>query len=123
MGARRLAPWRTPSETLLAIDRLKELQPDWDSYGAGEIALSAREQAKRFITLVGTTLGAAYARPIVGPTVDGGVALIWRQGAGQPKVEAFFSPEANRYVVIHGRGIVDRGSIEGLEFIRRYVTL
>ena len=112
-----------PSETLVAIDKLKELEPDWDSYGAGEIALSAREEAKRFIALVEQTLGAAYANPLVGPTADGGVALIWRQRAGQPKVEAFFSPEGNRYVVIHGPKIVDQGPIKGPEFVKQHVAL
>ena len=112
-----------PSETLVAIDKLKELEPDWDSYGAGAIALSAREQAKRFITLVEHTLGAAYAKPLVGPTAEGGVALIWRQETGQPKVEAFFSPEGNRYVVIHRGKIVDQGPIKDPEFVRQYVTL
>ena len=57
----------TSSEALLAIDKLKDLQPDWDSYGAGEIALSAREQAKRFIARVEQAFGGAYANPLARP--------------------------------------------------------
>ena len=111
------------SETLLAIDKLKELPPDWDSYGAGEIAMSAREEAKRFITLVERTFGTAYANPLVGPTADGGVVLIWRQRPGLPEVEAFFSPEGNhRYVVLHEQSVVAQGPIKDPEFVRQYVT-
>lgn len=113
----------TTSATLLAIDKLKELQPDWDSYGAGEIALSAREQAKRFIALVEQALGPAYANPLVGPTADGGVVLIWRQQPSLPEVSAFFSPEGNhRYVVLHERSLVAQGPIGDPEFVRQYVT-
>jgi hypothetical protein len=110
------------SEAFNAIDRLKELQPDWDSYGACEITLSAREQAKRFIALVERALGARYANPLVGPTADGGVVLIWRQRPG-PEVEAFFAPDGSRrYVVLDGGRLVGRGPIEDPEFLRQYVT-
>jgi hypothetical protein len=111
-------------ETALAIDKLKELRPDWDSYGAGEIMLSAREQAKRFIEHVERTLGAQFADPIVGPTADGGVVLIWRHKPGLPKVEAFFSPVGDqRYVVLRERTVLAQGPIKDSEFIRQHVTL
>src|SRR5712692_8091660 len=96
------------SDTMAAIDNLKDLQPGWDSYGAGPIGLWVREQAKNFLRSVADSIGAGWAHPAVGPTAEGGLALIWR-GAGQRKVEIFFSPEGNRFVVLQDRKLMDKG--------------
>jgi len=105
-----------------AIDKLKELQPDWDSYGAGAPNLMALEQAKNFVYDIARSLGPEYVSPIVGPTSDGGVALIWRK-RGQPKIEAFFSPEqGNRFVVLRDRKLLDKGTISNPKFLRQYIV-
>ncbi len=104
-----------------AIDKLKELQPGWDSYGAETIGPSERENAKGFVTRVLRTLGPDYLHMKVGPTADGGVALIWR-GRDALKVEAFFSPAGNRYLVFSRKGLVDRGPLTGTEFLKQYLA-
>jgi hypothetical protein len=111
------------SETSTAIDKLKDLPPDWDSYGGGEIMVAAREHAKRFVEDVVHSLGAQFAHPMVGPTVDGGVVLIWRQKAGLPKAEAFFSPVGvGRYVVLVGRTVLEQGPIKDAGFLKRHIA-
>jgi hypothetical protein len=123
-GAKEMSGAFSVSETSDAIDRLKDLRQDWDSYGAGEIMVSARERAKRFVEDVAQSLGPRFTRPTVGPTADGGVVLIWRQKAGLPKAEAFFSPTgAGRYVVVVGRTVLEQGPIKDAEFLKRHITL
>jgi len=106
-----------------AIDKLKGLQqPGWDSHDADPIQVAALEQAKGFIRLVERKVGPEYASPVVGPTADGGVALIWRK-PGHTKVEAFFSPEGSRYVVIRDRKLIARGPVKDSDFVRQFVKL
>jgi hypothetical protein len=110
------------AEAVTAIDKLKELQPNWDSYGAGAPDLHAREQAKGFVYAVAEKLGPEYAHPRVGPTADGGVALIWRR-PGHPKVEVFFAPDGPRFAVMHARKLLDKGPVTSLTFLKQYLAL
>ena len=82
-----------------AIDRLKTLQTGWDSYDADPPDPFALTYAKEFLTEIMQALGSSFANPIVGPTAESGVALVWRK-KGQGEVDAFFSPAGGRYVVI-----------------------
>jgi hypothetical protein len=100
------------NETAAKIDELKELAPDWDSYGADAPRLSAREDAKRLVYDLARTLGRQFVPPVVGPTPDGGVVLIWRR-AGRPKLEVFISPyEPPHYAVLQDRRLVDKGPLK-----------
>jgi hypothetical protein len=110
------------SEAVTAIDKLKELQPDWDSYGAGAPHLSPRERAKGFVYAVVRELGPEYARPRVGPTPDGGVVLIWRK-QGRRKVEVFFSPEGNRFAVMQDRKLLANGPLTSPTPIKQYLAV
>ncbi len=105
------------------IDELKELQPNWDSYGAPVIDLAAREDAKGFLHSVEKTIGPEHADPFVGPTPEGGVVLIWRT-SDQRKVEVFFSSEGARFVVLQHRKLLAKGRItpdSASAFIKQYV--
>lgn len=98
-------------KALAAIDDLKELSSGWDSYEADPVALAARESAKRFLRRIAEILGAEYANPVVGPTPEGGVALLWRR-PGAPKIEVSFSPTGSiRYVVPHHGKLLERGPV------------
>ena len=116
------------SEEMAAIDRLKELQPGWDSYGADQIATSSIEEAKRIVREVQRALGPNYARPIVGPTPDSGVALIWRK-KGEGEVDVLVSPTSCQSVVLsRTRDFVEKGPITDYEafareVIKRHVSL
>jgi hypothetical protein len=100
------------SETAVEIGRLKSLDQDWDSYGAERIDDSAVADAMRFLLHVDVLWGAAkFVRPLVGPTPDGGVALIWGE-RGHGEVETRFSPRGNRYVVVRDRKVVAQGPVD-----------
>ncbi len=86
-------------EAFAAIDRLKTLQMGWDSYDADPPDPFALKYAKEFLIEIRQALGPNFANPIVGPTAESGVALVWRK-KGQGEVDAFFSPAGGRYVVI-----------------------
>jgi hypothetical protein len=72
-------------------------------------------------------LGTNYARPIVSPTAEGGVLLMWRD-RGQPKVEAFISSSAARYLVLEKTDLIESAAINSYalfasNILRRYLTL
>jgi hypothetical protein len=94
-----------------ALDELRDLKPGWDSYDAEPIRAEIVEQAKFCLHEVERFLGSEYAAPIIEPTADGGVALIWRK-PGRGEVTAVFAPSAAKYVVIgDDRQFVGKGPI------------
>ena len=115
------------SEAMNAIDSLQDLTPGWDSCDAEAPAQRTQVQAKSFLSYVERMLGPAYASPIVSPTPDGGVALLWRR-PNQPKVQVLFSPSGARYLVYAGRDVLQRGVVNhydvlAFEVIKRHVSL
>lgn len=105
-----------------AIAELKSLPADWDSHGAEPIDHSAVGDAMSFLYAVQRLMGAAYEEPIVGPTPDHGVGLVWpNRRLGE--VEVRFSPRGNRYVVVQNGKLVERGPISGdfKLFIQQYI--
>jgi hypothetical protein len=110
------------AEAVTAIDKLKDLQPSWDSYGASAPDLHAREQAKSFVYVVAEKLGPEYAHPRVGPMADGGVALIWRK-PGHPKVEVFFAHDGPRFAVMYERKLLAKGPLTSPTIIKQYLAL
>lgn len=105
-----------------AIDRLGSLTEDWDSYGAPPIPPAAREWAKVCLTQIQRHLGLSYWNPLVGPTPEGGVALIWR-AKGQ-EVDVLCSPPKARYVVLTNNLVTERGEVDdfgtfALEVLKR----
>ena len=84
---------------MTAIDRLADLAEGWDSYEAPRIDEVARKVAKDCLHQVQRLLGAHYANPEVGPTPDGGVALIWRKDRGS-EIDLLCSPNGARYLVL-----------------------
>ena len=80
--------------------RLRQLQPDWDSYGAPSIDAAVLRRVKAFLTDV---LAASLPAPYVVPTSKGGITLEWRRGErelivelvpDQSAMDAFFSDDA-----------------------------
>ena len=108
--------------TQSAIDRLKELQRGWNSYGGSMVDLTSREHAKAFLYDAAHALGPAYWSPKVGATADGGIALVWRKPGVPTKAEALFSPAGDRFIVFRRREILARGPIKGPEFLKLVVA-
>ena len=115
------------SDTVAKINQLKELGPEWDSYSAGGIGLSALENAKSLVYELARALGSQFVPPVVGPTPDGGVVLIWRRGAGRPKLEVFLPVyEAPHYAVLQDRRLIESGLLNGpagIQHIQHYAAL
>ena len=105
-----------------AIDRLGTLRDGWDSYGAAPIEQASREQAKRCLSEVQRLLGVTYARPVVGPTPEAGVALVWRSSRGG-ELDALFSSRGARFVVLGPkRLVVHQGPITDYQEFAREVV-
>jgi hypothetical protein len=68
-------PWLRP--TLEAMNRLLDLPPNWNSYGAGPIAPGAVLAALQFLQ---QTMRPDTPPPSVVPTSRGGVQLEWHAG-------------------------------------------
>ncbi len=107
-------------DPIAAIDRLKELPSGWDTYDGAAIDLTAREHAKSFVYDAAKVMGAAFWNPKVGPTADGGVALLWKKPGVPTKAEALFSSRGDRFVVFQSRKILEKGPIKGPDFLLRY---
>jgi len=105
-----------------AIDHLKEFQPGWDSYEGDRVDLTAREHAKAFVAHAANVLGPAFWTPKVGPTPDGGVALIWRKPGLAIKAEALFSPVGDHFIVYQRRKVLAKGAITGPEFLQLVIA-
>jgi hypothetical protein len=115
------------SEALDAIDSFKLLTQNWDSCGSEIPPAEVRAQAKTFLFVIERVLGVMYANPIVSPTPESGVALLWRE-PGQPKLQVNFSSAGTRYLVYAGREILDRGVVASYdvfarEILKRYISL
>lgn len=97
-----------------ATDRLKDLPEGWDSYEAPRIADAARDRAKACLSAVREHLSPSYWNPLVGPTPEAGVALIWRKTNG-PEVDVLCSPTGARYVLLSRNLVVQRGEVGDFE--------
>jgi hypothetical protein len=88
------------SPALAAIDRFAELPEGWDSYDAPRIADVCRELARQCVSHVQRLLGPPYANPLVGPTAEAGVVLMWRKERGS-EIDVLCSPSGARYLVLN----------------------
>lgn len=110
------------------IEQLKGLDAGWDSYEAPRPDAFALKHARECLLQVVETLGLAYAKPVVGPTAEGGVALAWRK-KDLGEVDVLYTSSGGRYVVIgRDREHVATGSIESPRsfaktVLRQYVPL
>ncbi len=103
------------SQALAAIDRLADLPEGWDSYGAPKIAEISRASAKDCLGCVQRLLSGHYWNPLVGPTPEAGVALIWRKPTGS-EINVLVSPAGARYVVLSPtHQVVQRGRADDFE--------
>jgi hypothetical protein len=94
-------------DAFTAIDELDALPADWDSYGAPRVEKAPRLQAKWALSEILRAVGDHYARPIVGPTAEAGVALIWR--GNHQEVDVLFAPTGGaRFVVLSPQHRVER---------------
>jgi hypothetical protein len=91
------------------IKNLGRLEAGWDSYEAAPISDAAMRSALHCLHEARGFFGGGYAEPIVGPTPDGGVALIWRK-PGREEVNAIFSTQGAKYIII---GIDRRVTAQG----------
>ena len=96
-----------------AIDRLGSASEDWDSYEAPAISPAAREWAKVCLAEIERHLGPSYGNPLVGPTPEATVALIWR--AKDQEVDVLCSPPKARYVVLTNNLVTERGEVANFE--------
>ena len=111
-----------PLPAFEAIERLGRLPGDWDSYEAPAISPAACEWAKVCLMQVQRHLGPSYGDPLVGPTPEAAVALIWRS-KGQ-EVDLLCSPPRARYVVITDNLVTEREEVDNfgtfaLEVLKR----
>jgi hypothetical protein len=60
------------------IERLADLPAGWDSYGAPPIERATLDRAKECLAQIQWRLAPWYMPPTVGPDVDGGVELVWK---------------------------------------------
>lgn len=91
---------------IAAVDRLADLPDGWDSYGAPRVEEGARQVAKDCLKQIQYVLGTRYMNPVVGPTPEGGVALIWRKERGS-EIDLLCSPNGARYLILsEGRQVV-----------------
>jgi hypothetical protein len=91
-----------------AIERLKELPANWDSYGAPPIDHLARRHAAALVTELQVMLQGRYVDPTVGPDVGGGVELIWETPREAYEVHVFVPPMGiPKAVVLHDERLVD----------------
>lgn len=115
------------SNALVALDSLKTLQIGWDSYEAPPPDGFALKYARECLLNVAQALGPRYANPVVGPTAEAGVALVWRT-KGQGSVDVLFTSSGGRYVITGSdRGFVAKGIIRDpvsfvREVLKQYVT-
>lgn len=99
-------------QALAAIDRLSELEPGWDSYDASPVEESARTSAKEFLRSVERSYGPSVTDGLnVGPTPDGGVALVWRYRSTDVEALLGTANGPGRYVVTKGKKLVAEGWI------------
>ena|SRR5437660_1147917 len=80
-----------------AINRLESLKKGWDSYGAPPIEKASRELAKQWLNEFQAILGSTYVEPLVDPTPEAGVALVWRKKWGE-ELDVLISPQGARYL-------------------------
>jgi len=66
------------------LSRLRQLQPDWDSYGAPPVDAAVLLRVRAFLTDV---LSANLPAPYVVPTAKGGITLEWHRGERELIVE------------------------------------
>jgi hypothetical protein len=98
-------------DQLRSLEELRTLKAGWDSYDADPVSAEAIDHARYCLVVAEQFLGAGY-NPVVGPTPDGGVALIWRK-PGRGEVNAIFSRAGNIYVVIdQDRRVARKGPLD-----------
>jgi hypothetical protein len=100
------------------IRNLRNLEAGWDSYDAAPVSDEAMKLALHCV-YEARSFGLGYPEPIVGPTADGGVELIWQRPGREEEVHAIFSPSGARYIVIGSdRGVAVQGPIDPPSFAR-----
>lgn len=96
----RSDPLEWIAATKIRIKEFGLLEPNWDSYGASAVSLSALDRAHR---MVDQMAGLPW-RPFVVPTPDGGIQFEWRAGEyelalqvkADAEVEVFYSDPSGR---------------------------
>jgi hypothetical protein len=79
---RRAARMNWLKSAMERLDRLAELGPDWDSYGAGPITAEAIATGRRIVSLLSlvSLVAPDLSEPFVCPCNDGGLQLEWHEG-------------------------------------------
>ena len=88
------------SPTARAIEELRNLPDNWDSYGAPRVAWSACVRAESLVTTLQNALGGRFMEPVVGPDVGGGVELFWESRDGISEVHVYVPPSGMPKVVV-----------------------
>jgi hypothetical protein len=98
---------------LAAIEALRRLPANWDSYGAERPDESTLVRARDCLSSVINTLGYAYGEPAVQPLADPGVALIWRdRWRTGGEVEVLVTPRSVEWVILRDQRVVKHGPID-----------
>jgi hypothetical protein len=116
-------------DTLTAIHSLKDLEPDWDSYGAKAPDEPTVSWACAYLAGVTRMLGAAYSQPTVQPVSDPGVSLIWQDRRhGAEEVEVLVTRTGAEWILLKDHRIMDHGPAPdpetfAREILKRHVSL
>ena len=97
-------------DTYTAIEELKNLPTNWNSYGAQPPDETTLARALDYLERVINTLGLAYSQPAVEPIADPGVALIWRGRWSPEEVEVLVTRAGAEWVVLKNHRVVKHGS-------------
>ena len=97
-------------DTWTAIEQLKNLRNDWNSYGAQPPDDAMLAKTREYLTAVTNTLGHAYSQPAVQPLADPGIALIWRDRWRPDEVEILLTRTGAEWVLLRDHRIVKHGS-------------
>jgi len=97
------------SPAVAAIEGLRKLPANWNSYGATAPDDPTVVRALAYLMEVVRALGPAYGEPEVQPIPDPGVALIWRDRWHPEEVEVLVTPTGAEWVLLKEHRIVDHG--------------
>ena len=103
-------------------ERADPRRPPWQGRGARDLSSRPRVGQGLCLTQIQRHLGPSYGNPLVGPTPEAVVALIWR-AKGQ-EVDVLCSPPKARYVVLTDNLVTEQGEVDdfgifALEVLKR----
>jgi hypothetical protein len=106
-----------------AIQDLKKLSPDWNSYGAAAPDDRTVARALDCLDAITKALGQDYRQPEVRPIPDPGVSLTWRDRWRRGEVKVLVTPTSAEWVQLKNRHIVEQGSLNDAQQFQRFTRI